>query len=249
MPKGKPRTHAHAPSLSPGQAPAYLLHQQPQQSQSQALPLQTHYQTRTTASLNLSVLQRHNPYISHILSIAPFAVVYTFTQSTVQSKEPGWEKTGVEGTLFVVALDHQDGNERYGVMVLNRKGLENFEMELHRTEDVEVSGEFVIIQGQDEDEEMGITGLWIFANHNGEGGGGSGNEQSQEDLRSLIAGVITECAGRAEASQKRLGEYAQPNKRRGYGAMGFDGAEDETNTNGADVLQSLFARARSGQTA
>ena len=250
MPKAKPRQH-HAPQsfLSPSQIPEHL-YQQPQyptqysteQYNPQASQYQAYYQTRTNDSLNLQVLQRLNPRIRRILFIAPFAVVYTFSQSTAADKKPGWEKTGVEGTLFIVELDDHDGLDRYGVLVLNRKGLDNFEMELRSAEDVEVSGEYIILQSQNENEEgMGIIGLWIFAS-NSEAAGEAGATKEGEDLRGLVARVITESAALAEASRRHL----QRPLGAAYAGMAYDGTQDEEE-GGADVLQTLFARARSGQ--
>ncbi|KAF2157965.1 PH domain-like protein [Myriangium duriaei CBS 260.36] len=152
---------------------------------------------RTNEELNLTVLKRHNPQVQQVLSVAPFAVVYTFSPTSQT-----WEKTGMEGTLFVCQLIpaviyHGDESlvvERYSVMVLNRKGLDNFTTELHTSADMEITEEYVILQvdqtGQSEDPT--IYGLWIFSEPG----------TSTEHTRVVNAKVMMECAIRSEQSRE-----------------------------------------------
>jgi hypothetical protein len=144
---------------------------------------------RTNEELNLSVLQRHDPSVHQILSVAPFAVVYTFnpTSST-------WEKQGTEGTLFVCSLLPLVGGpqiERYSCIVLNRRGLENFSSELFSAESVQVTDDYVILQVEAEDGSTNIYGLWIFAEEGG----------STVQARVVNALIIQECAKRVEDSR------------------------------------------------
>ncbi|PLN75180.1 hypothetical protein BDW42DRAFT_43142 [Aspergillus taichungensis] len=97
---------------------------------------------RTNEELNLAVLRRHNPSIQNILSLAPYAVVYIFSATSRQ-----WEKSGIEGTLFVCQLSQGPlGEERYTVFVLNRRGLTNFDVPLTDGENVELTEEYVILK-------------------------------------------------------------------------------------------------------
>lgn len=101
-----------------------------------------HHPTRTNEELNLSVLRRHDPSINTILSLAPYAVVYIFNPGTRQ-----WEKSGVEGTMFVCQLAQGSlGEERYSLFVLNRRGLDNFDVPLTDGENVEITDEYVILK-------------------------------------------------------------------------------------------------------
>ncbi|KIX10043.1 uncharacterized protein Z518_01124 [Rhinocladiella mackenziei CBS 650.93] len=123
-------------------------------------PTQAPPPNRTNEELNLSVLQRHNPEISRILSIAPYAVVYEFSPLP----QPEWTKTGVEGSLFICELvPGMYGEDRYSAIVLNRRGLDNFEAELREGENagVEITGEYVIISFK-EGHEQKIYGVYIF---------------------------------------------------------------------------------------
>ncbi|KAK3076142.1 hypothetical protein LTS18_013815, partial [Coniosporium uncinatum] len=54
---------------------------------------------RSNDQINFNVLHRHNPSITSITSIAPYSVVYQFSPTS-----EAWEKSGVEGTLFLCSL-------------------------------------------------------------------------------------------------------------------------------------------------
>jgi len=108
-------------------------------------------------------------------------VLYAFNPAN-----SAWEKSGIEGTLFVCSLTSpmsEKGQERYAVTILNRRGLENFWLELTRGEEVEITAEYVILQGG-EGEEGKVYGLWIFE----EGAG------STKGIREITAKLIKECA-------------------------------------------------------
>ncbi|KAI9677207.1 MAG: hypothetical protein M1829_002781 [Trizodia sp. TS-e1964] len=168
----------------------------------QNIPSSTSSTSRSNAELNLCVLQRYNSLITAILSIAPYAVVYLFSPSSSQ-----WEKTGVEGTLFVckIAEISEDQGERYEVIILNRRGLENFQVQLHNGGDVEITDDYLILrvnnhyEGQMQpntlqDENQKIYGLWIFSEP---------PPSSTANTRALNAQIISECASAAESSRKK----------------------------------------------
>ncbi|KAJ9192252.1 hypothetical protein DTO166G4_6294 [Paecilomyces variotii] len=168
----------------------YCSDNQQQQVQPMSLP-----PTRSNEELNLSVLRRHDPAISSILSLAPYAVVYIFSPSTRQ-----WEKSGIEGSMFVCQLTQGDiGEERYSVFVLNRRGLNNFDVDLTDGENVEITDEYVILKTDETDENGGggnesrIYGLWIYSEP---------PPNSTAETRTLNAQVIKECAVHAGQSLK-----------------------------------------------
>lgn len=138
---------------------------------------------RTNEELNLSVLKRHNPQITGILSIAPYAVVYEFTPAP----EPQWTKTGVEGSLFICELvPGTYGEDRYSAIVLNRRGLDNFDAELREGENagVEITGEYVILSFK-EGSEQKIYGVYIF--HDGPGTSTENAQLHNGDLMKKLA--------------------------------------------------------------
>ncbi|KAI5294383.1 hypothetical protein KEM52_004146 [Ascosphaera acerosa] len=97
---------------------------------------------RTNEDLNLKVVRRYNGAVRRIMSLAPYAVIYNFDTASA-----AWEKSGVEGTLFVCELQPGPlGEARYTVFVLNRRGFENFECRLAQADNVELTAEYVILQ-------------------------------------------------------------------------------------------------------
>jgi hypothetical protein len=108
---------------------------------------------RSNEELNFSVLQRAYPELVAIEHVTPYAALYTFNLDSQQ-----WEKVGVEGTLFVCQLVPSPiGAERFCAVILNRRGLDNFYIELTSSEDMEITDPYVILQGDQ------VYGIWIFA--------------------------------------------------------------------------------------
>lgn len=136
---------------------------------------------RSNEELNLLVLRRWCPEIQGIIAIAPFAVLYTFSPETQQ-----WEKSETQGSLFVCQLSG-DPFPRYRVIILNRKGPDNFHLDLVSTENIEVTEEYVIVQILEEDDTPLIYGIWIFS-----------DGDSVPDTRMIISKTIMDCATRAE---------------------------------------------------
>ncbi|KAH8702407.1 hypothetical protein BGW36DRAFT_290016 [Talaromyces proteolyticus] len=169
---------------------------------------------RSNEELNIAVLRRHNPAITSILSLAPYVVIYSFNPESQQ-----WEKNGVEGSMFVCQLvQGLYGEERYSVFVLNRRGLNNFDLHLTDENNVEVTDEFVILKSDDKSGSNGgdtpashIYGLWIYSEP---------PPNSTAETRKLNAQVIRECAIHAGqslllarervAAEQRNGPQQQP---------------------------------------
>ncbi len=146
---------------------------------------------RTNEELNLSVLKRHNSEINSILSIAPYAVVYEFSPLP----QPEWTKTGVEGSLFICELTPGlYGEDRYSAIILNRRGLDNFEAELREGENagVEITGEYVIISFKEAHEQK-IYGVYIFHDRPG---------TSTENAMQLNGDLMKSLADHAGASRQ-----------------------------------------------
>lgn len=163
------------------------------------MPTQPAPKLRSNEELNLSVLRRHNPSITTILSLANYAVIYIFSSTT-----RSWEKTGIEGSLFVCALEPGSlGEERYTAFVLNRRGLDNFDLQLSDRENVELTEEYVILKDDDNENEASaqsgnpastrIYGIWIYSEP---------PPNSTSEMRTVNAALILECAARAGESLK-----------------------------------------------
>ena len=112
---------------------------------------------RTDEELNLSVLRRYSRDVLRLEYVAPYVVVYRFMPESLN-----WEKSGVEGSTFLCALKPNEGyGYRCAVVVLNRRSLENFIVELHSEDDVEMSEEYIILKTEAKGQ-TAIYGLWVF---------------------------------------------------------------------------------------
>ena len=157
--------------------------------------------TVTDAHLNLAVLQRYLPSTVSIDFLAPYAVIYIFNITTQT-----WERSGIEGSLFVVRLR----DEGHAVVVLNRRGLDNFVLHLQSAGEVDLTEEYIILQGNGTKdagsgtgsaEEQKVYGLWIFEEERG----------STKGVRAACGKCIAECAGNKGRISETGGADGQEN--------------------------------------
>lgn len=118
--------------------------------------------TRTNTELNISVLQRYLPSVRGILSVAANAVIYTFDSAAER-----WDKSGVEGTMFVCTQgplpEDPQQRPRACVFVLSRRSLDNVVVDLAKVSHVEIMGELVILRvdGEADGEPEKVLGIWV----------------------------------------------------------------------------------------
>jgi len=129
----------------------------------EAHPPQPKHFHRTNTELNLGVLKRYVPSITTIIAIAANAVIYTFLNDT-----QSWDRSGVEGTLFVCSQDPSSvtGEPRFCVFILNRRGLNNIMLDLAAVAECDItSGEIMILhlEGTLVGEDDKIVGVWMHA--------------------------------------------------------------------------------------
>ncbi|CAG8043580.1 unnamed protein product [Penicillium salamii] len=157
---------------------------------------------RSNEELNLSVIRRHKPSVTNVLSLAHYSVIYVFNPTSSQ-----WEKNGVEGSLFVCQETLGElGEHRYTAFVLNRRGMHNFDLPLTDGENVEITEDFVIIKADEPAE--GVTGksatvetqgipriygIWIYCEP---------PPNSSADNRTVNAKMIEDCAAHAGYSMQ-----------------------------------------------
>lgn len=195
---------------------------------------------RTTEELNLSVVQRHNPDVTHILSIAPYAVIYEF--ETIP--EPAWDKKDIEGTLFICQLTPGAyGEDRFAAIVLNRRGLKNFDAPLIEIENggVEVNDPYVIITFI-EDGKQKIYGVFIFSE-----GLGTSTEHSRT-LNGELMVTLANSAGVGRKAAEASAAEAQARHTNGHVQQAEQSLED-SNMGGEPMgrqisLQQLFGQQR-----
>jgi hypothetical protein len=199
--------------------------------------------TRTNEELNHAVLRRYYPHITHILSIASYAVLYQFSPDS-----SSWVKLEIEGTLFICQLTPSElGAKRFDVIILNRRGFDNFEHELKSSEDVEVTSEYVILKGESNQGEEVIYGLWIFAEQ------GASTEAAREENAEEIARCAREAEESGKAALQRFAhsqEHAHAGEGNGYAAEVEESGVEEDDLPGSVAmgrqlsLRELFGKQR-----
>lgn len=199
------------------------------------IPMKDPPERRTTEELNISVIQRIQPEVAGILSIAPYAVIYEF--ETIP--QPAWEKKDIEGSLFICQLTPGSyGEDRYSAIVLNRRGLKNFDAPLIEVENggVEVNDPYVIITFI-EDGKQKIYGVFIFS---------EGPGSSTEHTRTLNGELMVMLANQAGLSRKTAEAAAAEAQARHTNGHVQEAGENlpEGSANGQQSLQQLFGQQR-----
>lgn len=143
---------------------------------------------RTDEELNLSVLRRYRSDVMSLEYVVPYVVVYTFSPESLS-----WEKSGIEGSTFLCGLlPNGEYTYRCAVVLLNRRNFENLNIELTSSENVDITGEYIILK-TDADEQQ-FYGLWVFREP---------PPSSTAHHPDEFAKKLQECAQRAEQSRRK----------------------------------------------
>lgn len=170
---------------------------------------------RTVEEMNHTVLRRYLPSLQHIVAKAPFAVLYTFSPDS-----GAWEKVGCEGGLFVCQLAAGSAGAGHGarfkLIILNRKGMDNFTTELISADDVEVTDEYVILQSTTAAGEPVIHGIWIFDDVDEHG--------QKTGRREMVCREIVAAAMRAQIAREEEGVAQQVGRGQSLNVMDLFGS-------------------------
>nr|XP_046152817.1 mRNA-decapping enzyme 1B-like isoform X2 [Oncorhynchus gorbuscha] len=99
--------------------------------------------------ISLAALQRQDPYIDNIVDVASQVALYTFNN---RSNE--WEKTDVEGTLFVYT---RLASPRHGFTIMNRLSMENLTEPITKDLDFQLQDPFLLYRNA-----RSIYGIWFY---------------------------------------------------------------------------------------
>ncbi|XP_051011175.1 mRNA-decapping enzyme 1B isoform X4 [Acomys russatus] len=100
--------------------------------------------------ISLAALRRHDPYISRIVDVASQVALYTFGHRANE-----WEKTGVEGTLFVYT---RSASPKHGFTIMNRLSMENRTEPITEDLDFQLQGPFLLYRNAT----LSIYGIWFY---------------------------------------------------------------------------------------
>ncbi|CAL8330137.1 unnamed protein product [Boreogadus saida] len=106
----------------------------------------------TTKGLDISLaaLRRQDPYINNIVDVASQVALYTFNNRTNE-----WEKTEVEGTLFVYT---RLASPRHGFTIMNRLSMENLTEPITKELDFQLQDPFLLYRNA----RFVIHGIWFY---------------------------------------------------------------------------------------
>ncbi|XP_070559634.1 mRNA-decapping enzyme 1B-like [Ptychodera flava] len=101
--------------------------------------------------MNLAALQQQDPYITHIVDTATQVALYSFNPGANE-----WEKTNVEGTLFVYARSASPSN---GYTIMNRLSMENLTEPITKDLEFQVNDPFLLYRNT---KGASIYGIWFY---------------------------------------------------------------------------------------
>ncbi|KAL1557602.1 hypothetical protein AAHA92_08159 [Salvia divinorum] len=105
---------------------------------------------KTTKVLNLTVLQRIDPFVEEILITAAHVTFYEFNIDTSQ-----WSRKDVEGSLFVVKRNTQP---RFQFIVMNRRNTDNLVENLLGDFEYEVQVPYLLYRNASQE----VNGIWFY---------------------------------------------------------------------------------------
>uniref|UniRef100_A0A3B3R3Y3 5'-(N(7)-methylguanosine 5'-triphospho)-[mRNA] hydrolase n=1 Tax=Paramormyrops kingsleyae TaxID=1676925 RepID=A0A3B3R3Y3_9TELE len=92
--------------------------------------------TAKSLDISLAALKRQDPYINNIVDVASQVALYTFS-----NKANEWEKTDVEGTLFVYT---RLASPRHGFTIMNRLSMDNLTEPITKDLDFQLQDPFLL---------------------------------------------------------------------------------------------------------
>ncbi|XP_024975743.1 mRNA-decapping enzyme-like protein [Cynara cardunculus var. scolymus] len=133
---------------------------------SQSGKLMPNLDQNSTKVLNLTVLQRMDPYIEEILITAAHVTFYEFNVELNQ-----WSRKDVEGSLFVVKRNTQP---RFQFIVMNRRNTENLVENLLGDFEFELQVPYLLYRNASQE----VNGIWFY------------NSRESEDVANLFTRIL-----------------------------------------------------------
>nr|CAG4650195.1 EOG090X07B6 [Sida crystallina] len=100
--------------------------------------------------VNLAALKRVDPYAVEIVETGTQVAIYKFN-----SESNEWEKTDIEGTLFLYA---RSGDPKHGFVVMNRLSTENLVEPITKDLEIQEQAPFLLYKNA----KHTITGVWFY---------------------------------------------------------------------------------------
>ncbi|XP_036800859.1 mRNA-decapping enzyme 1B isoform X2 [Oncorhynchus mykiss] len=156
--------------------------------------------------ISLAALQRQDPYINNIVDVASQVALYTFNN---RSNE--WEKTDVEGTLFVYT---RLASPRHGFTIMNRLSMENLTEPITKDLDFQLQDPFLLYRNA-----RSIYGIWFY------------DKADCQRIAELMKYLTKQEQALAQRGQQGQGGLVSP--------RALEAAGDPGKGQGVDILQML----------
>jgi len=104
----------------------------------------------SAGSVNLAALKRVDPYAVEIVETGTQVAIYKFNSKTNE-----WEKTDIEGTLFLYT---RSGDPKHGFVVMNRLSTENLVEPITKDLEIQLQTPFLLYKNAN----CEITGVWFY---------------------------------------------------------------------------------------
>ncbi|XP_064814182.1 mRNA-decapping enzyme 1B-like [Oncorhynchus masou masou] len=157
--------------------------------------------------ISLAALQRQDPYINNIVDVASQVALYTFNN---RSNE--WEKTDVEGTLFVYT---RLASPRHGFTIMNRLSMENLTEPITKDLDFQLQDPFLLYRNA----RLAIYGIWFY------------DKADCQRIAELMKYLTKQEQALAQRGQRGQGGLVSP--------RALEAAGDPGKGQGVDILQML----------
>ncbi|XP_028438795.1 mRNA-decapping enzyme 1A [Perca flavescens] len=138
--------------------------------------------------MSLAALQRQDPYINRLLDVTGQVALYNFN-----SKANEWEKTEIEGTLFVYA---RSASPHHGFTIMNRLSTENLVEPINKDLEFQLQDPFLLYRNGN----LGIYSIWFY------------DKRDCQRIAQLMAKIMKQ---EAEHAQRKSPESGEPGKTNG----------------------------------
>ncbi|KAL2103559.1 hypothetical protein ACEWY4_000427 [Coilia grayii] len=126
--------------------------------------------------MSLAALQQYDPYINRLLDVTGQVALYTFN-----SKANEWEKTDIEGTLFVYS---RSASPHHGFTIMNRLSTENLVEPINKDLEFQLQDPFLLYRNAN----LGIYSIWFY------------DKTDCQRIAQLMVRIVKEEAMRAQQS-------------------------------------------------
>ncbi|XP_044066322.1 mRNA-decapping enzyme 1A [Siniperca chuatsi] len=138
--------------------------------------------------MSLAALQRQDPYINKLLDVTGQVALYNFN-----SKANEWEKTEIEGTLFVYA---RSASPHHGFTIMNRLNTENLVEPINKDLEFQLQDPFLLYRNGN----LGIYSIWFY------------DKSDCQRIAKLMVKIVKQ---EADQAQRESPERAEPRRTNG----------------------------------